>query len=105
MQQNKSKRKIQCVYYKAEHFSASCEKVNTASAKVAVLKREGRCFLCLSSGHRASECSVNRRCRMCGRKHHQSLCEQAVPVEPPKETTATKVESNQEPVKVTTVTR
>lgn len=105
VQEDKSKRKMQCVYCKAEHFSASCEKVKTVPARVVVLKREGRCFLCLSSGHRVAECSVNRRCRKCGRKHHQSLCEQTVPVDPPKETVAAQEGSDKDTVKVTTVAR
>jgi len=44
-QDNKSKRKVHCVFCKAEHYPASCEKINTVSARVAILKREGRCFL------------------------------------------------------------
>jgi len=60
VQEDKPKRKMQCVYCKGEHFSASCEKVNSVSTRVEVLKREGRCFLCLSSGHRVSECTGNR---------------------------------------------
>ena len=35
-------------------------------------------------GHRASECQSHRKCRRCGRKHHQSLCEQdSTPQLPP----------------------
>lgn len=96
---------MQCVYCKAEHFSASCEKVNsceqvnTVSTRMAVLKREGRCFLCLSSGHRVSEFSVNRRW------HHQSLCEQTVALEPPKETTSSQEGIDKYTVNVTTVAR
>ena len=33
-------------------------------------------------GHRASECPNHRKCRKCGRKHHQSLCEQHPPAQP-----------------------
>ncbi|XP_065909767.1 uncharacterized protein [Dysidea avara] len=105
VQEDKSKRKVQCIFCKAEHYSASCEKINTISGRVAVLKREGRCFLCLSNGHRVSECSVNRRCRKCGRKHHQSLCEQNIAPEPPKEASGTTEGSDTSTPKVTTVAR
>ena len=67
-----------CVYCKSEHFSASCEKVKDVPARRDVLKKEGRCFLCLAPGHRVSDCSHTRRCCHCGRKHHQSLCLQGI---------------------------
>ena len=70
-----SQRKV-CVYCKGEHYSASCEKVKEVATRKDVLRKEGRCFLCLTNGHRVSNCSGPRRCRRCGRKHHQSLCTQ-----------------------------
>ena len=70
-----SQKKV-CVYCKGEHYSASCEKVKEVATRKDVLRKEGRCFLCLTNGHRVSNCSSPRRCRRCGRKHHQSLCTQ-----------------------------
>ena len=65
-----------CVYCKGDHCSASCEQVNTMVDRREVLLKEGCCFLCLTSGHRANQCSSNQKCRKCNQKHHQSLCEQ-----------------------------
>ena len=63
-----------CVYCKGDHYSASCERVNSRVNRREVLMKEGRCFLCLSSGHRANQCNSTRRCRKCNRRHHQSIC-------------------------------
>ena len=41
-----------CVYCKGGHYSASCDKVSSIQSRRDILKRKGRCFLCLSSGHR-----------------------------------------------------
>ena len=68
-----------CVYCKDDHYSASCEWVNTTVGRREVLLKEGCCFLCLTSGHCANQCSSNQKCRKCNRKHHQSLCEQGLP--------------------------
>ena len=70
-----SQKKV-CVYCKGEHYLASCEKVKEVATRKDVLRKEGRCFLCLTNGHRVSNCSSPQRCRRCGRKHHQSLCTQ-----------------------------
>ena len=59
-------------------YSASCEKVTSIQARKEMLKKEGRCFLCLASGHRVSQCNPNKKCRRCQRRHHQSICEAAV---------------------------
>ena len=52
------------------------------SARREILSKEGRCFACLMKGHRANECQSHRKCRKCGWKHHQSLCEQHPPAQP-----------------------
>ncbi|CAB4025471.1 PREDICTED: uncharacterized protein LOC107334226, partial [Paramuricea clavata] len=66
---------ICCVFCDAEHFSASCEKIKDPQARKNILKRQGRCFLCLRKGHRINQCTSNKRCRKCPGKHHQSICE------------------------------
>ena len=73
---------VACVYCRESHYSASCPKVTTVSARREILSKEGRCFACLMKGHRANECQSHRKCRKCGRKHHQSLCEQHPPAQP-----------------------
>ena len=41
-----------------------------------ILRRDKRCFLCLSVGHRANQCTWKKKCRVCDRTdHHQSVCE------------------------------
>ena len=57
---------IQCVYWKGNHFSASCK---------SILLKEGQCFVYLKSNHRAQNCDLDKKCRICSRRHHQSLCE------------------------------
>ena len=66
--------KVSCVYCKAKHFSASCEAITDVTARLDILRKEGRCFLCLSRGHHVSNCTSTRRCRKCNQKHHQSIC-------------------------------
>ena len=41
-----------------------------------ILRRDGRCFVCLQFGHRGSQCSW--QCRQCNGKHHQSICERKI---------------------------
>ena len=68
------------MYCRGDYYSASCEKINAVPARKEILKKERRCFLCLSNGHRVSHCTSNKRCRKCGRKYHQSICEPNPPV-------------------------
>lgn len=74
---------VMCVYCRESHYSASCTKVTTTPARQEILRKEGRCFVCLLKGHRANDCQSHRKCRKCGRKHHQSLCEQVSTPRPP----------------------
>ena len=63
--------KIRCAYCHDFHLSASCEKIKDPKQRKEILRKEGRCFVCLRIGHRGSECQ--RTCRRCNGKHHQSI--------------------------------
>ena len=63
------------LYCKGEHHSAPCETITGVPARKEALKKEGRCFVCLARGHRATQCRSSKRCRKCNHRHHQSLCE------------------------------
>ena len=64
-----------CVYCKGDHFSAACESFHETKVRKEVLKRDGRCFLCLSQGHKVAQCTSKRKCLKCSKRHHQSICE------------------------------
>ena len=42
---------VKCAYCKGGHFSASCEIVTDPRGRFEILKRDGRCFVCLSLDH------------------------------------------------------
>ena len=49
------------MHCKGEHLSASCEVLKDVPAGREVLKKDGRCFVCLAMGHRASQCHSAKR--------------------------------------------
>ena len=65
---------IKCAYCRGGHYSASCDRVTDLLARLEIIRRDRRCFVCLRFGHQSSSCSLN--CRRCHGKHHQSLCRQ-----------------------------
>ena len=65
---------IKCAYCRGGHYSASCDRVTDLQARLEILRRDRRCFVCLRFGHQSRSCSLD--CRRCHGKHHQSLCRQ-----------------------------
>ena len=66
--------KLQCVYCKGEHYSASCETIKNVRERKDILRQSGRCFNCIRKGHQLKDCPVSKHCRNCNKKHHQSIC-------------------------------
>ena len=86
---------VTCIFCKEGHYSASCTKVQDVQLRKELLRRERRCFSCLSVGHKVSHCTSSRRCRNCNRRHHQSICDAQENVPPQKPTTTNNDASNQ----------
>ena len=63
-----------CIYCTGDHFSASCEAVTDVNKRKDILRNLGRCFVCLRTGHMLKDCTIGRNCRICGKRHHQSIC-------------------------------
>ena len=65
-----------CVYCDSpSHKPENCPDT-TVTARKEKLKKMGRCYVCLGPKHIAKYCKVkNVSCALCGRRHHQSVCE------------------------------
>ena len=52
--------RLNCIYCKGEHYSVSCEIIKETPARVEILRKDGRCFLCLGKGHKVGQCTFTR---------------------------------------------
>ena len=64
-----------CAFCDKRHYSAECRNVPNINDRREKLQKTGRCFVCLNTGHMAKDCSGNRKCRNCKRRHHHSICQ------------------------------
>ena len=69
---------IKCTFCKDSHPSAKCDIVKDVDSRWSLVKRKHLCFLCLRSGHGSQSCNSKTICKSCGKKHHISLCKEAV---------------------------
>ena len=70
-------RQQRCDYCGASHSSIRCTAVATRQLRVDFLKENKCCFNCLKQ-HFRSECKNRSCCRVCGARHHTSICGKAL---------------------------
>ena len=67
-----------CVYCDStDRVSSDCGEIPTPEERKAFLVSKRLCFNCAAGQHNANKCPSNLSCRMCRRRHHTSLCQQA----------------------------
>ena len=64
-----------CAFCQEEHEEEHCEKVKNVNARKSIIRKYGRCFICIRKGHKAVECRSKSFCKICNGRHHVSLCE------------------------------
>ena len=76
---------IKCAFCDQDHRSHSCSVVTDIKARKDILRKSGRCYLCLRKGHLVRQCCSSSLCCKCRSKHHSSICTRPNPsdTEPP----------------------
>jgi hypothetical protein len=64
------------------HRSYKCTIVTDPEKCKGILKKKGRCFLCLKSGHIVRNCPSEMKCMKCGAKHHSIVCKTPPKIKP-----------------------
>lgn len=77
-----------CCYCQQGHSSNSCKSVLDVDERKKILRRSGRCYVCLRKGHVSRNCRSTTKCYRCKGKHHSSICSpgptrDATPRDPP----------------------
>ena len=72
-----------CTYCRSPHPSSNCTTVTNIDARNDVLRKSGRCFICLRRNHISRVCRSNARCYKCGGRQHISICSTAAGATPP----------------------
>ena len=56
------------------HTLSTCRTVTGASERKQILRRTGRCFVCLRKNHMSRECRSTTKCNKSNGRHHVSIC-------------------------------
>ncbi len=65
-----------CCYCQQQHAAEACTIVKGVEDRKRILRRSGRCFVCLRRGHIGRDCRSRLKCSRCGARHHVSICAQ-----------------------------
>lgn len=65
---------LRCYYCEEQHKSLSCRNVTHPDSWKQILRRTGRCFVCVRNGHLSKNCMSTQRCTRCHGKHHVTIC-------------------------------
>jgi len=57
-----------------DHKSLDFVVVTSIGERKDILKKQGRCFICLKRSHFARNCDSKRSCSNCSQRHHPTLC-------------------------------
>lgn len=63
-----------CCYCRQAHSSDTCRIVTQVDARKEILRKSGRCFICLRRGHIGRECRSRSKCSKCCGRHHFTIC-------------------------------
>ena len=62
-----------CTYCKQPHASNKCKTVSDVQARKEILRKNGRCYVCLKKCHLSRDCPSQNKCFRCNGWHHISI--------------------------------
>ena len=85
---------VTCVFCRKNHTASRCDVVTDISTRKSILRKRGRCYLCLKTGHIIRQCEAKYKCVKCKGRHNVSICEP----QPPSTQSVQPSIGNQDPV-------
>ena len=73
----------QVVCYFCDQPGHKSYKCTDPDKRKGILKKKGRCFLCLKSGNIVKNCPSDMKCMKCTAKHHSIVCKSPPKIHPP----------------------
>lgn len=64
----------QCCFCRQGHSSQDCRTITGVESRREVLRKTGRCFICLGRGHVSRNCRSRIKCLTCKGRHHVAIC-------------------------------
>ena len=68
-------KKPNCTYCQSKHPSVDCHILTDVNARKHILRKNGRCYVCLRKNHIASRCTSAGKCYKCSGRHHVTICD------------------------------
>ena len=65
--------RVWCSFCNQDHQSSSCNVVRSPESRKQILKRKGKCFLCLKTEHLSRNCQSSVKCFKCHGPHHVTI--------------------------------
>ena len=62
-----------CCYCRRLHSSGSCKTITDVAQQKGILKKTGKCFVCLKRHHMSKHCPSSVSCAHCNGRHHTSI--------------------------------
>ena len=63
-----------CAFCQENHEEERCSTITNLDTRKSIIRKYGRCFVCIRKGHKAVDCRSKIKCKKCNGKHHISLC-------------------------------
>ena len=63
-----------CTFCRRKHSSRNCQTVTDALGRKELLRKKGRCYICLRRDHISPDCTVKSKCYNCNGRHPVSIC-------------------------------
>ena len=62
-----------CVFCGGDHRSGRCEIITEVLSRKEILRKQGRCYVCLQKAHTARNCKLEYKCFNCNGRHNRSI--------------------------------
>ena len=67
-------RSLHCCFCQGEHPLQNCQAVTGVDSRREILRKTGRCYVCLRKGHVSRSCQSRIKCLNCKGRHHVAIC-------------------------------